>query len=99
MVTAHNHIKCDLRPIGLTVDAGQTLASVVGGPTSGLSFPQSADEVSANARLIAAAPDLLAACRMALMDLVQTMNYDEGDPQTLATVSALEAAIAKATNQ
>lgn len=57
MVTAHNHIKCDLRPIGLTAEAGQTLASVVGGPTSGLSFPQSADEVSANARLIAAAPE------------------------------------------
>lgn len=49
------------------------------------------------AMLYAAAPDLLAACRMALTDLVQTMNYDEGDPQTLATVSALEAAIAKAT--
>ena len=61
MKTDGNAIKCDLRPIGLTVDAGMIVASVVGGPTSGYSFPQDASEVEANARLIAAAPDLLAA--------------------------------------
>jgi hypothetical protein len=49
------------------------------------------------AMLYAAAPDMLDACRMALDDLTQTVNYDEADPQTLATVAALEAAIAKAT--
>ena len=49
------------------------------------------------AMLYAASPELLEACRMALDDLTQTVNYDEADPQTLATVAALEAAIAKAT--
>ncbi len=62
MKTDGNTIKCDLRPIGLTVDAGMIVASVVGGPTSGYSFPQDASEVEANARLIAAAPDLFDAC-------------------------------------
>ena len=41
--------------------------------------------------------ELVDACRMALDDLTQTVNYDEADPQTLAAVAALEAAIAKAT--
>lgn len=51
----------------------------------------------ADAHLIAAAPDLLQACKDALNDITQTVNYDEGDSQTLATVKALQDAITKAT--
>ena len=40
-----------------------------------------------------AAPALLEACKTALRDLTNTVNYDEGDAQTLATVAELEAAI------
>ena len=53
-------------------------------------------EQVANAALISAAPDLLAAAETALADIKQTANFDTGDSQTLATVAALEAAIAKA---
>ena len=56
------------------------------------------DEGGEHARLIAQAPAMLRACRMALEDLTQTVNYDEGDPQTRATVAALEKVIAAATN-
>ena len=56
------------------------------------------DEGGEHARLIAQAPAMLEACRMALDDLIQTVNYDEGDPQTLATVATLEAVIAAASN-
>ena len=55
------------------------------------------EDAEANARLIAAAPELLAACSAALADLMETVNYDEGDPQTISTVASLESAIAKAT--
>src|SRR5690606_11039817 len=51
-------------------------------------------ERSANARLIAAAPDLLAACK-AVLNEIQT-NTEWLDP---AVESALEAAIAKATGK
>jgi hypothetical protein len=50
----------------------------------------------ADAALISAAPDLLAAAETALADIRQTANCDTGDAQTLATVAALEAAILKA---
>lgn len=56
------------------------------------------DAMYANARLIAAAPDLLAACKMALRDLV---DFLDGLPDGIrsddsATTEALRAAIAKA---
>ncbi len=54
-------IKQDYRPIGLTEAAGCMIGSVMGGPTSGPAFIEVAEEVAANTRLIAAAPDLLEA--------------------------------------
>lgn len=52
-------IKQDYRPIGLTEAAGCMIGSVMGGPTSGPAFIEVAEEVAANTRLIAAAPELL----------------------------------------
>lgn len=51
-----------------------------------------ADEYGANARLIAAAPDLLDATRLAL----DTIEYLEQDRDTIQAIQVLRAAIAKA---
>ena len=83
----------DLTPSAINVD------SDMGGICQVFGADNPDDETIPNARLIAAAPDLLSACRMALGDITQTVNYDEGDPQTLATVAAIEAAIAQATGE
>jgi len=48
-----------------------------------------------DAALIAAAPDLLAACKAAL-SLVESLPYDPTDRQTLRINDQIEAAIAKA---
>ena len=50
-------------------------------------------EVAANARLIAAAPDLLAACESAL----KPIDYNCGNVEQMALRNLLRAAIAKAT--
>jgi hypothetical protein len=68
------------------------------GNEGGANPPLAKVEKPEDARLIAQAPTMLKACRMALEDLMQTVNYDERDPQTLATVAALEEVIAAATN-
>ena len=49
----------------------------------------------ADARLIAAAPSLLSACKAAL-SLVESLPYDPTDRQTLRINDQIEAAIAKA---
>lgn len=57
------------------------------------------EEAIANARLIAAAPDLLAACKTALRYLTVQIPYspsEQGDSDFVPTVQALRAAIAKA---
>ena len=53
-------------------------------------------DISADMHLIAAAPDLLHAAEMALIDLVNTVNFDEGDLETRQNVELLENAINKA---
>jgi hypothetical protein len=54
----------------------------------------------ANARLIAAAPDLLAACKRGLDDLVQFIELaGTGNPETYEAVAQLRAAINKAESQ
>ena len=55
-------------------------------------------EQQANARLIAAAPELLQACREALADLEGYLAEWETDP-AMETVQELRAVIAKATGQ
>ncbi len=61
-------IKQDFRP--LTEEGGCIIAGVMGGSTSGPYFIEVDDEVSANTRLIAAAPDLLEA-------LEKLVSYDD----------------------
>jgi hypothetical protein len=55
-------------------------------------------EIEANAALIAAAPDLLAACRTALRELQRFEDQPGNNTETLGT-AALRAAIAKAEGQ
>lgn len=62
----------------------ERVAKVYGGDAD------SAAVASANARLIAAAPDLLAACERALAQLLEV------NPHPVRTIEALRAAIAKA---
>ena len=57
------------------------------------------DENLGNARLIAAAPELLAACEVALADLTKTVNFEEGDEHTVATCNLLDQVITKAKTQ
>ena len=54
------------------------------------------DHVSADARLIAAAPELLDACRCALADL-EGLELDSDDCPAALTIKELRAAITKAT--
>ena len=55
------------------------------------------NESQANARLIAAAPELLAACKR-LMDTV-ALNLDDTDPQDVEACQMAQDAIAKATGE
>jgi hypothetical protein len=68
------------------------------------------DEDAANARLIAAAPDLLAALEESVAELCLSINFNDaadlnageepdGDPDTIAIVGRAEAAIDKATKE
>lgn len=56
---------------------------------------RSIDEIAANCRLIAAAPDLLAACE-AELEVYDGMDMATLMPKTIARIEALRAAIAKA---
>lgn len=59
-------------------------------------YQRDADAALANARLIAAAPELLDACRCALADL-EGLELDGDDCPAALTIKELRAAIAKAT--
>ncbi|MCK8669409.1 hypothetical protein M1M11_31485 [Pseudomonas azerbaijanoccidens] len=67
-------IKQDYRSIGLSESAGCMIGAVMGGPTSGPTFIEVAEEVEANTRLIAAAPELLQALQN-LEVAMNTVNY------------------------
>ena len=82
-------IKRDYRLIGLTEDAGEIIASVMGGETSGPRFIESSSECQANARLIAAAPELLDALKQI------KSNANMYHAETISEIA--RAAIAKAT--
>ena len=58
--------------------------------------PHGDEQTTANAQLIAAAPDLLAACEAALMQFEENASYDEADGYV---VRQLQSAIAKARGQ
>lgn len=59
------------------------------------SVPQDFDEAIANARLMAAAPDLLAALQMARSLMVTVNNYSTDG----ASIRVIDSAIAKATGE
>lgn len=78
---------------------GNSIADVIGG--SGLGFLDENDnaECLANARLIEAAPDLLAACLRWKANLDQGLGYDYDLQFSDDDVRVLEAAITKATGK
>ncbi len=88
-------IKQDYRPIGLTEAAGCMIASVMGGPTSGPAFIEVAEEVAANTRLIAAAPDLLSIAQRFLA-LDSQWHPDRYESEKSELMAEARAAIAKA---
>jgi hypothetical protein len=65
----------------------------------GMDFDPDRGEAIANARLIAAAPDLLEAVKdaRAMLQTVEVLDGEDGDPWSNA-LARMEAAIAKATN-
>lgn len=92
-------IKQDFRPTGLTEAAGCIIGSVTGGPTSGPYFIEVAEEVAANTKLIAAAPDLLEALQDLTDDIAERFDMDSPstNPGIKHCIDAARAAIAKAT--
>ena len=93
-VTNKRYVKEDLSIIGLGEDSGRMLAAVHGGKNSGPFFVNDEAEVAANARLFAAAPDLLEA----LETLAEHFEYYMGDNECRPLENA-RAAIAKATGE
>lgn len=61
-------------------------------------WPERAGEMRANARLIAAAPELLAACNRAL-SMLGSLHPDGTDPYVIEGEASIRAAIAKATQE
>jgi hypothetical protein len=59
---------------------------------------QSVDEMWANARLIAAAPEMLEACMVALATIKSEYPLEHGNPTIGRAWGSLESAIAKATS-
>ncbi len=94
-------IKQDYRP--LTEAGGCIIAGVMGGSTSGPYFIEIDEEVSANTRLIAAAPELLEALEHARLFIrngveigyIRMPDADTPDPAH-ETLPRVEAALAKA---
>ena len=83
-------VLADTRTGAVDVWSGARFVCTVGVPGA------SGDEsIEPDAALIAAAPDLLAACKAAL-SLVESLPYDPTDRQTLRINDQIEAAIAKA---
>lgn len=83
-------VLADTRTGAVDVWYGARFVCTVGVPGA------SGDEsIEPDAALIAAAPDLLAACKAAL-SLVESLPYDPTDRQTLRINDQIEAAIAKA---
>lgn len=58
--------------------------------------PQELETIVANARLLAAAPELLAACREAVSAITYLLSNDDDDPNYADTLNTLAAAISKA---
>ena len=100
-------ITVDYREIGH--DGGELIGSAAGHPNSGFYPPD--DQADANALLMAAAPDLLAALQLIyafdvyedsyqqLEDIVLDKTCDLGDRQKAAAFIAARAAISKATGE
>lgn len=90
-------IKQDYRPIGLSESAGCMIGAVMGGPTSGPAFIEVAEEVAANTRLIAAAPDLLAALERVIEEMAPAYHDCTDDGLQECAWCIARTAIAKAT--
>lgn len=86
-------IKQDYRP--LTEVGGCIIAGVIGGSTSGPCFIEDDDEVAANTRLIAAAPDLLSL----LEEARRTLEMWKDVAPAVSLCADIDRVIAKATGE
>jgi len=73
--------------------SGKTVATITDDPTN----LQPTEEAKANARLIAAVPDLLAACKVIQKDMIEQEQTHDYDGEICENYRILQEAIAKAT--
>lgn len=94
MKTTHTRGRWQL---GNATSAGRFVGSSPDGVLGiAMAFGDSPDEQDANARLIAAAPDLLEACKAIAVGPSEDLNHDEATQMVRANLAKVRAAIAKA---
>lgn len=97
-----NNMKTQHTPAPWSVIKGSPQAGIITAPNRSLGIAEvfgGGETDIANARLIAAAPDLLAACRCALADMEGSYSredWDDDENPVALTIRELIAAIAKA---
>ena len=77
-------------------NSGGYITDATGTEIADVEWAGSEPEGKANARLIAAAPELLAACREAVSAITYLLSNDDDDPNYADTLNTLAAAISKA---
>ncbi len=86
---------CDYGDLSVYCETGAEVCEVTpGNNDDGTAI--SVAEMQDNTRLIAAAPELLSACRQAVSAITYLLSNDDDDPGYADTLNTLAAAIAKA---